>query len=60
MAGVVFRRKDGSRQAFGVIGALASEPPMVVLVVLERQPQPWRSAPLAALSPVWSSGTKTG
>ena len=27
VAGVVFRRKDGSRQAFGVIGALASEPP---------------------------------
>jgi len=61
VAGVVFRRKDGSRQAFGVIGALASEPPMVVLVVLERQPQPWRSAPLAALSPAWSTpGTKTG
>jgi hypothetical protein len=31
-----------------------------VLVVLERQPQPWRSAPLAALSPAWSSGSRTG
>jgi hypothetical protein len=28
-----------------------------VLVVLERQPQPWCSAPLAALSPAWSAGS---
>jgi PAS domain S-box-containing protein len=55
VAGVVFRRKDGSRQAFGVIGSVSSDPPVVVLVVLERQPQPWRSAPLAALSPAWSA-----
>jgi hypothetical protein len=55
VAGVVFRRKDGTRQAFGVIGAVSAEPAWVVLVVLERQPQPWRSAPLAALSPAWSA-----
>jgi PAS domain S-box-containing protein len=55
VAGVVFRRKDGTRQAFGVIGAASAEPEWVVLVVLERQPQPWRSAPLAALSPAWSA-----
>jgi PAS domain S-box-containing protein len=60
VAGVVFRRKDGSRQAFGVIGSLSAEPHAIMLVVLERQPQPWRSAPLAALSPAWSSGSRTG
>ena len=32
----------------------------LVLVVLERQPQPWRSAPLAALSPAWSAGIRSG
>jgi hypothetical protein len=52
---VVFRRKDGGRQAFGVIGSVSTDPQAVVLVVLERQPQPWRSAPLAALSPAWSA-----
>jgi len=60
VAGVVFRRKDGSRQAFGVIGSVSAEPHAIMLVVLERQPQPWRSAPLAALSPAWSSGSRTG
>ena len=60
VAGVVFRRKDGTRQAFGVIGSLATDSQALVLVVLERQPQPWRSAPLAALSPAWSSGSRTG
>jgi PAS domain-containing protein len=55
VAGVVFRRKDGTRQAFGVIGSVCADPRVVVLVVLERQPQPWRSAPLAALSPTWSA-----
>jgi PAS domain-containing protein len=60
VAGVVFRRKDGSRQAFGVIGCVTTAPPAVVLVVLERQPQPWRSAPLAALSPAWSAGSRLG
>ena len=60
VAGVVFRRKDGTRQAFGVIGSVSTDPPAVVLVVLERQPQPWRSAPLAALSAAWSAGSRTG
>ncbi len=55
VAGVVFRRKDGTRQAFGVIGSVSADPPAVVLVVLERQPEPWRSAPLSALSPAWSA-----
>jgi len=26
VAGVVFRRKDGSRQAFGVIGLVSTDP----------------------------------
>jgi hypothetical protein len=43
-----------------VIGAVCAEPHTVVLVVLERQPQPWRSAPLAALSPAWSAGARSG
>jgi PAS domain S-box-containing protein len=60
VAGVVFRRKDGTRQAFGVIGAVSTDPHIVTLVVLERQPQPWRSAPLAALSPAWSAGLRSG
>lgn len=60
VSGVVFRRKDGTRQAFGVIGATSADPHAIVLVVLERQPQPWRSAPLAALSPAWSAGIRSG
>jgi PAS domain S-box-containing protein len=59
VAGVIFRRKDGARQAFGVIGAVCGDPPIVALVVLERQPQPWRAPPLAALSPSWSGGTRS-
>lgn len=59
VAGVVFRRKDGSRQAFGAIGALSAEPPATALVVLEREPHPWRSAPLAALSAAWTAGART-
>jgi PAS domain-containing protein len=59
VAGVIFRRKDGGRQAFGVIGTVCQEPPSIALVVLERQPQPWRSPPLAALSAAWSSGTRS-
>jgi PAS domain S-box-containing protein len=46
MTGVVFRRKDGTRQTLGVLGTASADPPGVVLVVLERQPQPWRAAPL--------------
>jgi PAS domain-containing protein len=59
VTGVIFRRKDGTRQAFGVIGTVCGEPAALALVVLERQPQPWRSAPLAALSAAWSSGTRS-
>lgn len=53
VSGAIFRRKDGARQAFGVIGGRCGAPDAVVLVVLERQPQPWRAPPLAALS-AWS------
>ena len=60
VAGVVFRRKDGTRQAFGVIGAVSADRTPSMLVVLERQPQPWRSAPLAALSPAGSAGMRSG
>ena len=59
VAGVIFRRKDGARQAFGVIGTLCPDPVAVALVVLERQPQPWRAPPLAALSAAWSNGTRS-
>lgn len=59
VAGVIFRRKDGTRQAFGVIGAFGGDPPTIALVVLERQPQPWRAPPLAALSAAWSGGTRS-
>ena len=60
VAGVVFRRKDGSRQAFGVIGSISAEPAAIALVVLERPPQPWRSAPLAAFGLGWPAGTRNG
>ena len=46
MAGVLFRRKDGSRQSFGVIGAACAEADAVAIAVLARQPQPWRAPPL--------------
>ncbi len=59
VGGVIFRRKDGSRNAFGVIGTVCGEPPAIALVVLERQPQPWRAPPLAALSAAWSNGTRS-
>ena len=60
VASVVFRRKDGTRQAFGVIGSASADPRAIVLVVLERQPQPWRSALLAAFSPASSAGPRPG
>ena len=44
MAGVLFRRKDGTQQSFGVIGAAC--PDAVAIAVLERQPEPWRATPL--------------
>ena len=44
MAGVLFRRKDGSRQSLGVIGVPSAD--AVAIAVLERQPQPWRAPPL--------------
>jgi PAS domain S-box-containing protein len=59
VSGAVFRRRDGSRFAYGVIGA-ASEGDAVVLAVVERQPQPWRAPPLAALSGAWSASTQPG
>ena len=59
VSGAVFRWRDGSRHAHGVIGA-ASEGDVFVLAVLERQPQPWRAPPLVALSGAWSAGTHPG
>jgi len=46
VAGVLFRRKDGSQQSFGVIGTGCAEAGAVAIAVLERQPQPWRVPPL--------------
>lgn len=59
VSGAIFRRKDGARQAFGVIGGTSRDPDAIVLVVLERQPQPWRAPPLAALSAAWSLPTRS-
>lgn len=59
IAGAIFRHKDGKRQAFGVIGGSCADPDALVLVVLERQPQPWRAPPLAALSAAWSVPTRS-
>jgi PAS domain S-box-containing protein len=49
-AGVMFRRKDGSRQSFGVIGAPCGEGDAVAIAVLERQPEPWRAPPLTGMA----------
>jgi PAS domain-containing protein len=59
VSGAIFRRKDGSRQAFGVIGGSCGDPEAIVVVVLERQPQPWRAPPLAALSQAWVVPTRS-
>jgi hypothetical protein len=59
VSGAIFRQKDGTRHAFGVIGGTCGAPDAVVLVVLERQPQPWRAPPLAALSQAWSVPTRS-
>ena len=59
VSGAIFRRKDGSRQAFGVIGGSCGDPETIVVVVLERQPQPWRAPPLAALSQAWVVPTRS-
>ena len=48
VAGVLFRRKDGSRQSFGVIGAPSGD--AVALAVLERHPEPWRTPPLTGMA----------
>jgi PAS domain S-box-containing protein len=50
VSGAIFRRKDGTRQAFGVIGGACHDPEGFVVVVLERQPQLWRAPPPAGLS----------
>ncbi len=57
--GAIFRRKDGTRQAFGVIGSVSGDPPITAIVILERQPQPWRAPPLSALSSAWTGGTRS-
>lgn len=46
MSSVLFRRKDGSRQSFNVIGVESPATEGVAIAVLERQPQPWRAPPL--------------
>jgi hypothetical protein len=46
LSSVLFRRKDGSRQSFNVIGVESPATEGVAIAVLERQPQPWRAAPL--------------
>jgi PAS domain-containing protein len=51
VSGAIFRRKDGARQAFGVIGGSCAAPDGIVLVVLEHQPQSWRGPPQVARSP---------
>jgi PAS domain-containing protein len=47
IAPVTFRRKDGSRQSYGVIGADCGDADAVAIAILERQPQPWRAPPLS-------------
>ncbi len=46
VAGVLFRRKDGSRESFGIIGAACAEAGAVAIAVFERQPESLRAPPL--------------
>jgi PAS domain-containing protein len=50
MMAVIFRRKDGSRHSFGVIGAPCAGSDAIALAILERQPQPWRAPPLTGMA----------
>lgn len=59
LAGAIFRRKDGTRQTYAVLGTSRGDPPAVALVVLERQPQPWRAPPLTALGAAWSGESRS-
>jgi PAS domain S-box-containing protein len=58
VSGAIFRRKDGGHRPLGVIGTVCAESDAVVVVVLERQPQPWRTPPLAALSGAWNGASR--
>jgi PAS domain-containing protein len=59
VSGTLFRRKDGSHLQCSVMGSVCRDPRGIVLVVLERQPQPRGVPPAAALSGAWSGGTRS-
>jgi len=57
---MAFRRKDGTRQAFGVVGAFSMETGAVALAVLGSPPQVGWGAWLAALGAARPAGTGGG
>ncbi|MGH7526795.1 MAG: hypothetical protein ACREMX_08825 [Gemmatimonadales bacterium] len=59
VTGVILRRSDGRRQAVGVIGSTCAVPRAIVLVVLQRQPQPWLVSPLSGLNRVGFGGMRS-
>jgi PAS domain S-box-containing protein len=59
VTGVLLRKKDGTRQPFGAVGAVSADPAAVVLVILKHPTPPWRAAPADAVSAGWPSGTRT-
>ena len=59
VTGVMLRKKDGTRQAFGAVGAVSADPAAVVLVVLDHPTTPWRTAPSDTVSAGWPAGTRT-
>jgi PAS domain-containing protein len=60
VTGVVLRKKDGARQAFGAVAALSADQAAVVLVVLEHPAAPWRAAAGDTANAGWPAGTRTG
>lgn len=59
VTGVILRRSDGGCQAVGVIGSTCAEPRAIVLVVLQRRPQPWLVSPLSGLNGVGFGGMRS-
>lgn len=61
-ATAAFRRKDGSYLSLSAIGSVCPDPRAIILVVMDRQPQSYGSAPpppAATLSAAWSGGTRS-
>jgi PAS domain S-box-containing protein len=59
VTGVIFRRKDGSRQALGILAGFGRESGSIVVAVLEREPEAGRAPTFAALGSARSTQTRS-